>query len=46
MLEGFFPLLELALIVSLTYDGGSSYTARYCNLRPVHWFGNLSTPYY
>lgn len=46
VLEGIFPLLELALIVSLTYDGGTSYTARFCNLRLVHWFGNLSMCFY
>lgn len=30
-LEGWLPMLELAILVGLTYDGRSSWTSRFCN---------------
>ena len=35
LLEGACPMLELSMIVSLTYDRRRSWTARFCNTRPI-----------
>ena len=44
--EAMVPMLELGLIVSLTYDSGSSWTARFCNTRAVRTLGDVSMSFY
>jgi hypothetical protein len=36
-LEAMVPLVELAIIVGLTYDDRQSYTSRFCNWGPINW---------
>lgn len=46
VLEGLCPMLELSMIVSLTYDRRRSWTARFCNTRPIKLLGNISMSFY
>ena len=45
-LEPVVPMLELSMIVSLTYDERQSYVARFCNSRPIKWLGEISMSFY
>eukprot|EP01052_Picozoa_sp_SAG31_P026252 SAG31_NODE_2366_length_5859_cov_4.794097_5_plen_439_part_00 len=45
-LEALLPMLELSIIISLTYDGRQSWTSRFCNWGPVQWLGNISMSFY
>ena len=42
VLEPILPMLELGIIVTLTYDERLSYTSQFCNSRPIVWLGNIS----
>lgn len=46
ILEGLCPMLELSMIVSLTYDRRRSWTARFCNTRPIRLLGDISMSFY
>eukprot|EP01043_Picozoa_sp_COSAG02_P026807 COSAG02_NODE_1555_length_11948_cov_28.444932_5_plen_110_part_00 len=46
VLEGLCPMLELSMIVSLTYDRRRSWTARFCNTRPIRLLGDISMSFY
>jgi peptidoglycan/LPS O-acetylase OafA/YrhL len=46
VLEGHCPMLELSMIVSLTYDHRRSWTARFCNTRPIKLLGDISMSFY
>lgn len=46
VLEGLCPMLELSMIVSLTYDHRRSWTARFCNTRPIKLLGDISMSFY
>lgn len=39
-------MLELSMIVSLTYDRRRSWTARFCNTRPIKLLGDISMSFY
>jgi hypothetical protein len=46
LLEGIVVMMELHIIVSLTYDGRQSYVSRFCNTRAITWLGNISMSFY
>lgn len=46
LLEGLAPMLELAILVTLTYDRRMSWTSRVCNTRFMQWLGDISMSFY
>ena len=46
LIEGLCPILELSIIVSLTYDGRKSWSSRFCNWAPVKLLGDISMSFY